>query len=94
MQDIPRGNHKNDFVLLHYTLSQAESLSWKDKMCLTPPHKISNSQWSFGYKFKLDDIPDVKNAEIIIALIVHSDRGIHHKLLLTSLMFHLVISAV
>jgi len=29
MPSIPKGNHKNDFVPPHYTLSQAESWSWK-----------------------------------------------------------------
>jgi len=31
MLGIPRGNHKNDFVPLHYTLSQAESWSWNSQ---------------------------------------------------------------
>jgi len=40
MLSIPRGNHKNDFFPPHYTLSQAESWSWKVTVHLV---------WSFGF---------------------------------------------
>jgi hypothetical protein len=53
----------------------------------------------FGYRFKVNVTPDVKKAYKLFLILDFDTHGffalgIHHKLFLTSLMFHLVVSKV